>query len=38
MAFNCDFNAPMFVDFENEDNHEDADAFFGESILESLLF
>ena len=29
MAFNCDFNAPMFVDFDNLDGEENADEFFG---------
>jgi len=28
MAFNCDFNAPMFVDFDNMDGEENADEFF----------
>ena len=29
--FNCDFNAPMFVDFtalDNENDHADAEAYF----------
>ena len=29
MAFNCDFNAPQFCDFENLDNSGNADDFFG---------
>jgi hypothetical protein len=28
MEFNCDFNAPMFVDFENMDQEANPDAFF----------
>ena len=27
--FNCDFNAPMYVDFENLDGDGNADEFFG---------
>ena len=32
MAFNCDFNAPMFVDFDNMDGEENADEFFGKFL------
>ena len=29
MDFNCDFNAPMYVDFANMESEENADEFFG---------
>ncbi len=30
MAFNCDFNAPMFVDFHNEDvDDSNPESYFG---------
>ena len=28
MDFNCDFNAPMFVDFQNDD-FENPESYFG---------
>ena len=31
--FNCDFDAPMFVDFENLDQEANPDDFFGKLIL-----
>ena len=31
--FNCDFNAPMFVDFDNLDQEGNPDVFFGEFYL-----
>ena len=34
MAFNCDFNAPMFVDFDNMEGEENADEFFGKFLVE----
>ena len=37
MEFNCDFNAPMYVDFENLDGGDgNADEFFGKSFFVSL--
>ena len=37
MEFNCDFNAPMYVDFENLDGGDgNADEFFGKSVFVSL--
>ena len=35
--FNCDFNAPMFVDFtalDNENDHADAEAYFEVSCVD----
>ena len=31
--FNCDFNAPMYVDFENLDGDGNADEFFGKIFV-----
>ena len=39
MAFNCDFDAPMYVDFENlEGDGHAADDFFGKAIDQKLNF
>ena len=37
MAFNCDFNAPMFVDFDNLDGEENADEFFGKLFQKNVF-
>ena len=34
--FNCDFDAPMFVDFENLDQEANPDDFFGKLGLNNL--
>ena len=36
--FNCDFDAPMFVDFENLDQEGNPDDFFGKLKKTSKLF
>ena len=38
MAFNCDFDAPMYVDFENLEGDGHADDFFGKAIDKKLNF
>ena len=35
--FNCDFNAPMFVDFDNLDQEGNPDVFFGKFYLKYII-